>query len=1248
VEPSLLPPVPANKDPRKGQRLRYASLAPRFDETQHGLYRDLVERALQHPETRNLALTGAYGAGKSSVLRAVRKAHGTSVVELSLSTILAGGGEPPEQNGNPAASTASNRIQKEIVKQLLYRMPPSRTPRSRFRRASKAHLPRDILFAAMWGGAAFAAFLTLGLVTKLVDLLDVHGAQERASYALLGILCAAVVLAVRRTLQGKVVVDSLSAGPATVSLAPSSTSYFDQYLDEIVYFFEVSRCDVVIIEDIDRFEDAHVFDTLRALNGLLNSSRQLNRRIVFIYAIRDSVFEKIATEDDDDDAVPEKTAESDKADASEPADNQAHNALTPANRTKFFDVIIPVVPFITHDNARDLMSKAMASPDFTISPKLIRLAARHVADMRLIHNVRNEFEVYRDRLMISGRAVPGLTVDRLFAIVLFKNAHMADFEAVRVQASSLDDLFALWRRLVQENLQTQTRQLAVSRRKLTSETTAETRARELGRKLLAHRTAMTTALRPAYGGAQTTVTLTLDGATVDDDTVRSRRFWSDLAGGASLAWSLSSGYTDVALRTDAGQLATMLQIRLDPAEWGSVDSSAVAAEIQVAEERLRFLRHHTWRQLWSRPEFKLNVAEEGEVADPKSFRELARDALNSPLARDLVEQGFLTHNFALYVSSFYGTHLGADAMEYIVRYVEPGEPEATWPLSETDVEQILTDRGTDLLEDPSVYNVAILDYLLARRPSDAAVTVRRLATRGEQERAFIDVYAEQGANQDLLFAQLAPYWSEVLHYVAADSHVADDRRAGWLGAALSRCVSTVNYETSASVRAILESGFAKMPAITDPPSAERAAAAFRILAASGAVLPSVGPLNALARAAVRQSKAYEVNEPNLAALTPGDSIALDVLAAAVPEVYEHAIEHLDDYVAAVESSSSTPHTVEDAEQFQSVLVDVARRHGERSVRAVVTAASDNCRVPQLRQVPSVAWPALLDTVRAPCTFENAQAYLKEVGEVDEHLASWLETYGTVTWSEGDPLPDRRELAVQIVNARRTLPKAARRVEIAASLQPGELDGTVLTPESGDLVALLLREGLLADDESAFTDRLTPDWQTREAAIAASSNFPEFATPGVLPVAAFASFLRSGKIPSPVKVAVANNLPTFLEQASRSQAQAITDALNAGAWRIGGGRIRALSEAGVESATLVPLIEREGERLPIDELRGLLRTMGGRYAQIADHGTKRPTFPDDVGHRWILQQLRSAGIVSSFGRDARQGGDLRVRLHHGKR
>ena len=389
-------PLPAVDDP-----IMLRSLAPSYEEQRHGVYVTALVRALrEQDDVRNIALTGAYGTGKSSVLRHLTEMteFRDRVLELSLSTVGVAQEKPEgESDTNPAAWTTTNLIQKEIVKQILYRDAPEKTRGSRFRRLSRFRWRPEIGIAFGLGALLFAVLWIVGLAAPLMRVLGSDPAPGwfvLANAALL-VLLAGIVYAVRWLTHNRVFLDKLSAGPATVSLAATSSSYFDQYMDEIVYYFENSGRDIVIFEDIDRFEDVHIFETLRALNTLLNGSEQVRRRrinlpdraidrprpdVKFIYALRDSVFEKLGdTTGIDTDPDAEATVSEDQAKESDPAaPDQADDEVRRANRTKFFDIVIPIVPFITHRNARDLMLDAMKGTG--VSRDLINVAARLALD----------------------------------------------------------------------------------------------------------------------------------------------------------------------------------------------------------------------------------------------------------------------------------------------------------------------------------------------------------------------------------------------------------------------------------------------------------------------------------------------------------------------------------------------------------------------------------------------------------------------------------------------------------------------------------------------------------------------------------------------------------------------------------------------------------------------------------------------------------------------------------------------------
>ena len=122
-----------------------------------------------------------------------------------------------------------------------------------------------------------------------------------------------------------------------------------------------------------------------------------------------------------------------------------------SNRAKHVDLIVPVVPFVTTDNARDVLIESMEGTN--VSPGLLRLTARHVADMRTIHSLRNEFEA---TLPTCPRPRPGITRDIASRSCYCERRARANFGAIRLSGSSLDDLRKDQQKLIEENIGTQT------------------------------------------------------------------------------------------------------------------------------------------------------------------------------------------------------------------------------------------------------------------------------------------------------------------------------------------------------------------------------------------------------------------------------------------------------------------------------------------------------------------------------------------------------------------------------------------------------------------------------------------------------------------------------------------------------------------------------------------------------------------------------------------------------------------------
>lgn len=1011
--------------PASGASLVLSSLAPEYDDAQHGVYVAALARAInEQSDVRNIALTGPYGTGKSSVLEhlADMRPFRRRVLQLSLSTV--GHDEKPvpgESEVNPAARTTTNRIQKEIVKQILYRDSPDRTRGSRFRRISRFKWAPELGVALLAGAVLAVGLFLLRALQPLAATLaapPVHLAPAVA-YGLIFLLLSALVYLVRWLLHDRVFLERFTAGPATVSLASTASSFFDQYMDEIVYYFEQSGRDIVVFEDIDRFEDVQIFETLRALNALLNGSEQVQRRrhlskpwpwsrvprpdIKFIYALRDSVFEKLGTDVEGHDA--------------------ADDEVKRANRTKFFDLVIPVVPFITHRNARDLMARTLEGTG--VSSALINLAAQHVADMRLIKSMRNEYDVYASRLLRTSNVMPGLDEDRLFAMILYKSVHLADFEAIRFGKSHLDSLHDAWRDIVDESLSDARTRARRARANLDRGGILGERARELGSRLeqvarsLAH---------PQYVNNWS---VQMDGNAYDAAGVRQRAFWEHYTS-TQPALTLVAGNTTT---WPYPRMAGLINSKLDPTDWEAVDRPAEQRREQKARDDIAFLRHHSWQDIFHRPEFKASRAGE----EKESFAAATERLLRSRLARGLVAAGYLTDYFTLYISAYYGEHLRQEAQNYIVHALDQGQPDVNYPLDGDDVEAIITDKGTDIFRDRAAYNVNVLDHLLRHRPTEAEMMITQLAAWSAEDRTFVDQYIQGGSEQIPFVRLLAPKLPDVLRYLVDDAPASTTARIALVDTALSSVDRTVDYAPAADLAGFIRANFANFTSLgADADDEDSTTRTIDTIDRLGVRLPDTSVLNATARTRVIEHGAYDLTAENLRDLTGGDSLALDSINDRSSRVHETTLTRLDEYLAVLESVPQAQ-SIDAADELAATLNDVDQASNEDidAVGQIVRRAAADCRVDNLADVPQSAWPALVEGHRVTASARNVLAYVDAFEELDKELATLLVEAMAIVESSQIEEAERVRLAIEIIGARDVIQAAEDRVTIAhkASASP---------------------------------------------------------------------------------------------------------------------------------------------------------------------------------------------------------------------
>jgi hypothetical protein len=397
----------------------YEALTPSIIEPhESAAYTDALNFACSRGDIRNIAVTGAYGAGKSSVLRTWKECPDNdlrimtvSLADFEMQSAPGPKAAPADKDGNTGladdkkAAAEEKTIEYSILQQLLYKEKKSALPYSRIERIADissfqvARVASDLLLVLSVILAGLLCLFPVYVSNKLSlpGFISQYLIENTAVRLVLAgiMLFTALFLSVRKLhrvglFDRRVSVDKIDMLKGAISTRPSSPSLLNVYIDEIVYFFEQTGHNVVIFEDLDRHNDGAIFIKLREINQIINNSRPDDEPVRFIYAVRDGLF---------------STAEA---------------------RTKFFDFVIPVIPVMDSENAAEHFSSMfreteLGEPGFS---KCVSSLALFIPDMRVMRNIANEFRVYQN--LVNGAG----DITRLLSMIAYKNVFAEDYHGI--------------------------------------------------------------------------------------------------------------------------------------------------------------------------------------------------------------------------------------------------------------------------------------------------------------------------------------------------------------------------------------------------------------------------------------------------------------------------------------------------------------------------------------------------------------------------------------------------------------------------------------------------------------------------------------------------------------------------------------------------------------------------------------------------------------------------------------------------
>ena len=357
------------------------------------IYKSALDFALGDDDVKNIAISGAYCSGKSTIWNTyLNLKEGFAKRDDVIITVQLGKyidyysnsslvNQQNKQNTS-GENEIENRVERQIINQILAQVKPNKIPlyEHKYKQNKKC--------SSFWSILLFGILLLICLV-----FWDDKEKILVSRLSLVIMLMCTIGHLMRKDLI-RISKITFKGAEATVSSQNNDETVLDRENKELVYLLNSSKAEIVVFEDLDRFENINIFNKLKELNFLLNSYRKINgnsKPVKFIYMIKDSVF-------------------------------------ISENRVKFFDFIIPVIPIINEHNSIDYLYEEMSKSEINIKSfdeKLLINLALYLNDMRVLKNILNEFIVYKNCLNYDDLE---LSDNKILTLMVLKNLFPKEYE----------------------------------------------------------------------------------------------------------------------------------------------------------------------------------------------------------------------------------------------------------------------------------------------------------------------------------------------------------------------------------------------------------------------------------------------------------------------------------------------------------------------------------------------------------------------------------------------------------------------------------------------------------------------------------------------------------------------------------------------------------------------------------------------------------------------------------------------------
>ncbi|HFR3592415.1 TPA: hypothetical protein ACHVDF_002070 [Streptococcus suis] len=413
---------------------KFNALTPEILKGNKKIYTEALDYAFSNNDIKNIAITGIYGAGKSTVWNTyVHEKELSSIITVSLgkyknnikddgnrlkevslintSNSESDGIENKHSNEKQRAEDADddNRVERQLINQILSQIESKKIPLSKYGFKSN----KNFFSICLQSFAFLSIICSLLLWIIRDDLISFVNEQYKNFNGISLMFLCAILLFVplfyylyifNRGNKFRISKIAFKGAEANVNDSNIDESVLDRDIKELVYLLRSSDSKIVVFEDLDRYNNTSIYTKLRELNFLLNHYVKISgdkKPVRFIYMLKDSLFFS-------------------------------------KNRTKFFDFILPIVPIVDSKTSENELIELFKAVENAPDRSVLADISLYVDDMRLLKNIVNEYIVY-SKIIPLGQI--DLESNKLFALITLKNIFPNEFDLLQEDKGFIRTVF---------------------------------------------------------------------------------------------------------------------------------------------------------------------------------------------------------------------------------------------------------------------------------------------------------------------------------------------------------------------------------------------------------------------------------------------------------------------------------------------------------------------------------------------------------------------------------------------------------------------------------------------------------------------------------------------------------------------------------------------------------------------------------------------------------------------------------------